>query len=184
MQMEINQTHLCISLSFLFILIYILKRHLILVQNSFLNFPGLCYSITGLFTNLKYKICSSMLVIDKIAKSTTQHNCTKHVNYIHLSGHQSHLIFYANILEISWSLYVQLNGTNKLLGVDNCLYSQNHKSSTMYFEDNRKKPVNCFYKQFPYGHTPLNGFPILCCTKWHPKLLRFLGYKATGFFNS
>ena len=34
------------------------------------------------------------------------------------------------------------------------------------------------------GHTPLNGFPILYCTKWHPKLLRFLGYKATGFFNS
>ena len=34
------------------------------------------------------------------------------------------------------------------------------------------------------GHTPLNGFPILYCTKWHPKLLRFLSYKATGFFNS
>ena len=91
-----------------------------------------------------------MFVIDKIATSTTQHNCTKHVNYIHLSGHQSHLIFYANILEIPWSLYVQLNGTNKLLGVDNCLYSQNHKSSTMYFEDNRKKKVKCFYKHFPY----------------------------------
>ena len=32
--------------------------------------------------------------------------------------------------------------------------------------------------------TPLNGVPILYCTKWHPKLLRFLGYKATVFFNS
>ena len=35
-----------------------------------------------------------------------------------------------------------------------------------------------------YGYTPLNGFPILYCTKWHPKLIRFLGYKVTGFFNS
>ena len=32
--------------------------------------------------------------------------------------------------------------------------------------------------------THFYGFPILYCTKWHPKLLRFLGYKATGFFNS
>ena len=37
-------------------------------------------------------------------------------------------------------------------------------------------------KQISYRHTPLNGFPILYCTKWHPKLLRFLDYKATGFF--
>ena len=36
----------------------------------------------------------------------------------------------------------------------------------------------------PYGHTTLNGFRILYCTKWHPKLLRFLGYKATGFLIS
>ena len=32
--------------------------------------------------------------------------------------------------------------------------------------------------------TPLNGFPILYCIKWHPKLPRFLGYKASGFLNS
>ena len=36
---------------------------------------------------------------------------------------------------------------------------------------------------YTYGHTPLNGFPILYSKKWHPKLLRFLAYKAT-FFNS
>ena len=32
--------------------------------------------------------------------------------------------------------------------------------------------------------TPLNGFPILYCTKWHQKQLRFLGYKATDCFSS
>ena len=39
------------------------------------------------------------------------------------------------------------------------------------------------YRWNAYGHTPLNGFPILYSVQnGHPKLLRFLGYKATGFF--
>ena len=34
----------------------------------------------------------------------------------------------------------------------------------------------------PSGHTPLNGFPILYCSEWHTKLLRFLSYKVSGNF--
>ena len=34
------------------------------------------------------------------------------------------------------------------------------------------------------GLTPLNGFPILDCTKRRLKHGGFLGYKATGYFNS
>ena len=42
--------------------------------------------------------------------------------------------------------------------------------------------ISNYWVCFTWGHTPLNGFPILYCTKWHPKLLRFLSYKATIFF--